>query len=190
MAEMLIEIGAIASAHGIKGQFKVKAFCDDPMAITSYGALSLGDGRVLSVRAHSHSKGFVLCSAKEVTSRNNAEALRGQVLYVARDAMPDLESDEFYHADMMGFQAVARAGGPDDDGQDGDLKVGEIIGIYDFGAGTVIEIKRAGKKPVMVPFADQHEPEIDEAEQRVIWTIAPQWLDDSKPEEDADKAMG
>ena len=182
MAEMLIEIGAIASAHGIRGQFKVKAFCDDPMAITSYGALSLGDGRTLSVRAHSHTKGFVLCSAKEVTSRNAAEALRGQVLYVARDAMPQLEGDEFYHADLMGFEAVARG-----DARGGDA-VGEIIGIYDFGAGTVIEIKRAGKKPVMVPFGDQHEPEIDEAEQRVIMNIAPQWLDDSKPEEEADMA--
>lgn len=185
MAEMLIEIGAIASAHGIRGQFKVKAFCDDPMAITSYGAVSLGDGRVLSVRAHSHSKGFVLCSAKEVTSRNSAEALRGQVLYVARDAMPDLESDEFYHADLMGYVAVARGDEPD-----GSHVVGEVIGIYDFGAGTVIEIKRAGKKPVMVPFGDQYEPEIDEATKRVILTIAPQWLDDSKPEEDADEARG
>ena len=180
---MLIEIGAIASAHGIRGQFKVKAFCDDPMAITSYGTLSLGDGRALSVRAHSQSKGFVLCSAKEVTSRNDAESLRGQVLYVARDAMPEPQSDEFYHADLMGFEAVAKGDKPD-----GNLAVGEIIGIYDFGAGTVIEIKRAGKKPVMVPFGDQYEPEIDVAEQRLIMIIAPQWLDDSKPEDDADRA--
>ena len=170
---MLIEIGAIASAHGIKGQFKVKAFCDDPMAITSYGPISCDDGRVLSVRAHSHAKGFVLCSATEVTSRNQAEALRGRVLYVSRDAMPDPDSDEFYHADMVGFMVEARGG---------DV-VGKLVGIYDFGAGTVVEIERVGKKPVMVPFGDSYQLEIDEAGERIIMDIATQWLDDSKPEE-------
>lgn len=176
MAEQLIEIGAIASAHGIRGQFKVKAFCDDPMAITSYGALSLCDGRILSVRAHSHAKGFVLCSAKEVASRNEAEALRGEVLYVARDAMPEPDEDEFYHADLIGFTVFARQ-----DGQTS-VAVGQIIAIYDFGAGTVIEIKRAGKKPVMVPFGDDYQPVIDGDIQTVLMDVAPQWLDDSKPE--------
>ena len=176
MAEQLIEIGAIASAHGIRGQFKVKAFCDDPMAITSYGTLSLGDGRRLSVRVHSHAKGFVLCSAKEVTSRNEAESLRGEVLYVARDAMPEPAEDEFYHADLIGFTVLAR--------QDdlAPITVGQIIGIYDFGAGTVIEIKRAGKKPVMVPFGDDYQPVIDGEGQSILMDVAPQWLDDSKPE--------
>lgn len=177
MADKRIDIGAIASAHGVRGQFKVKAFCEDPMDITSYGPLFLADGRVLSIKAQSHAKGFVLCSAKEVTSRNAAEQLRGALLYVARDALPETEADEFYHSDLIGFEVTARGG----------EIVGPIIGIYDFGAGTVLEIKRRGKKPVMVPFADSYEPEIDGDAQSVIMDIAPQWLDDSKPEKDAPK---
>ncbi len=177
MADKHIDIGAIASAHGVRGQFKVKAFCEDPMDITSYGPLTLSDGRTLSVKAHSHAKGFVLCSAKEVTSRNAAEQLRGQLLYVARDAMPEPDADEFYHTDLVGFAVTAR----------GAEMVGPIVGIYDFGAGTVLEIKRAGKKPVMVPFADSYQPEIDASAQTLVMDIAPQWLDDSKPEKDAPK---
>ena len=171
MADKRIEIGAIASAHGVRGHFKVKAFCDDPMALTSYGPIQLEDGSVLSIRAQSQAKGFVLCQAGEVTTREGAEALRGALLYVTRTAMPEPEADEFYHADLVGFDVIAR---------DGAL-VGPIIGIYDFGAGTVLEISRAGQKPVMVPFGDAYEPEIDNEAERLVMTIAPQWLDDSKP---------
>ena len=172
MRDKLIEIGAIASAHGIKGQFKVKAFCEDPMALTSYGAVSTKDGRHLSLKAHSHAKGFVLCSATEVTSRNQAESLRGTVLYVTRDAMPEPDSDEFYHADLVGYDVKARDG----------AIIGPVIGIYDFGAGTILEIKPAGKKALMIPFGDTYQPEVDEKGKCLTMDIAPQWLDDSKPD--------
>ena len=180
MAETLIEIGAIASAHGIKGQFKVKAFCDDPMAVTSYGSLHLGDGRVLTLRAHSHAKGFVLCSAKEVTSRNQAEGLRGQLLYVAREAMPEPADDEFYHADVMGYTVIATAG----------ALIGKIVGIYDFGAGTVIEIERNGKKPIMVPFGDAYHLQIEDGAKSVTMDIAPDWLEDDGKKPASDKRGG
>jgi 16S rRNA processing protein RimM len=175
MAEKLVEIGAIASAHGIKGQFKVKAFCDDPMDVASYGAVSFDNGDVITLKAHSHSKGFVLCSAKEVTSRNQAEGLRGTLLYVSRDQLPDASDDEIYHADLMGYHVIARGAEP----------VGHIIGIFDFGAGTVLEIKRSGKKPVMVPFGDDYTPQIDDDTQSLVLDIAPSWLDDSKPDKGA-----
>ena len=176
MAEKLIEIGAIASAHGIKGQFKVKAFCDDPMDVASYGAVCFENGDVITLKAHSHAKGFVLCSAKEVTSRNQAEGLRGTLLYVSRDQLPDASDDEIYHADLIGYHVIARGAEPA-----GHIRVGHIIGIFDFGAGTVLEIKRSGKKPVMVPFGDAYAPEIDHNTQSLVLDIASSWLDDSKP---------
>jgi 16S rRNA processing protein RimM len=175
MASRLIEIGAVASAHGIKGQFKVKAFCDDAMAITSYGAICLEDGKTLSLMAHSTAKGFVLCSAREITSRTEAEALRGSLLYIARDQMPEPESDEIYHADLIGYDIEARGQG----------LVGTIIGIFDFGAGTVIEIKRPKGKAIMVPFATSYQPEIDDRAQKLVLDIADEWLDDTPPKKEA-----
>ena len=178
MADKRIEIGAIASAHGIKGQFKVKAFCEDPMSLSAYGPLFLDDGTSLSLKAHSQAKGFVLCSAKEVTTRNHAESLRGQLLYISREAMPQIAQDEIYHADLLGYQLYAR-------GRDA---VGEIVGIYDFGAGTVLEIKRASSqasgKLIMVPFGDAYGPEIDDSAQVLIMDVAAEWLDDGKDNKD------
>ena len=177
MAERLIEMGAIASAHGIRGQFKVKAFCDDPMDITAYGPLQLEDGRLLAIKAHSHAKGFVLCSAKEVTSRNQAESLRGQLLFVTRKDLPEAGDDEIYHADLIDYHVQARGIG----------LVGKVVGIFDFGAGTVIEIKRPKQNPVMVPFGDDYDPKVDDEAMVLEMDIAPGWLDDVKPKAKADK---
>ena len=46
----MITIGAIASAHGVRGQFKVKSFTASPDALTDYGPLQLADGRQLSLK--------------------------------------------------------------------------------------------------------------------------------------------
>ena len=185
MSTRRIEIGAIAAAHGIRGQFKVKAFSDDPMDVASYGSVWLDDGRQLSLKAHSKAKQFVLCSAKEVTSREMAEALRGQLLYVGRDQLPEAAEDEIYHADIIGFDLMARALD-----KEGAVKIGAIIGLYDFGAGTVIEVKQKGKKTIMVPFGDAYEPEIDEAQKCLIMTVSPAWLaqTDAKDDQDERKA--
>ena len=169
MTDTRIEMGAIASAHGIKGQFKVKAFSDNPMDIAAYGPVFLADGQQLDIKAHSHAKGFALCSAKQVTSRNHAETLRGQLLYIGRDQLPDAPTDELYHADVIDKVLIARP----------DKKIGIITALHDFGAGTVIEVALRGKKTIMVPFGEAYQPEL--SDEHLILNVDQAWLEeDSK----------
>ena len=193
MADKRIEMGAVAAAHGIKGQFKVKAFGDDPLAIADYGPVSLKDGTLLSLRAHSQAKGFVLCSAKEVTSRNHAESLRGELLYIDRALLPQSDEDEIYHADLMDFTLLARLITTDQPSDQSSVRaqiqaIGVVIGIHDFGAGTLIEVMPDGKNAdgkiggrktsLMLPFGDAYDPIIDEGTQTITMDVAETWLDD------------
>ena len=41
----LIKIGIITSAHGIRGQVKIRSFADNPKDIASYGELTNADGK-------------------------------------------------------------------------------------------------------------------------------------------------
>jgi len=52
------------------------------------------------------------------------------------------EAEEYYHADLIGLEAVLGDGTP----------VGRVRAIYDFGAGDTLELTRPGASPVMVPF--------------------------------------
>ncbi|MFB2606101.1 ribosome maturation factor RimM, partial [Rhizobium phaseoli] len=103
-----------------------------------------------------------------------AEALNGLELYIERDNLPDeeLEDDEFYYADLEGLEAR------DDQG----VSYGTVTGVFDFGAGDLLELKGPGKRPVLIPFSEASVLEIDlEAGTLLIDPLAAGLVDD--PEE-------
>lgn len=154
-----ILLGAIAGAHGIRGDVVVKSFAEFAEDIAAYGPLHSKDGKrqfTLSVRSVTP-KGVVAHIAG-VNDRNAAEALRGTELYVDRSALPEAEDGEFYYADLIGLDAV---------GEDG-AAVGRVVAIHNFGAGDLIEIALAGSgKTELIPFTDACVPEVDLAGRRV-----------------------
>ena len=94
-----------------------------------------------------------------VGDRTGAEQLVNLQLFVEREAlgMPD-DEDEFFHADLIGL--VAR----DEDGH----KIGMVTGLFDFGAGDIIEVtpeatKEApgSAKPLLLPFTKAVVPAVD-----------------------------
>ena len=50
----MITLGAVASAHGVRGQFKVKPFTVVPSDVAAYGPVHLEDGRVLQLLSLIH----------------------------------------------------------------------------------------------------------------------------------------
>jgi 16S rRNA processing protein RimM len=92
-------------------------------------------------------------------------------LYLPRAALPRTEADEYYHADLIGLEAVLR---------DGTI-VGRVQAIYDFGAGDTLELWRAGAPPVMVPFTRAVVPIVELAEGRLVLDPPPGLLDDLRP---------
>lgn len=142
MAGRKVCLGAIASPHGVRGMVRIKPFTEQPENIGAYGPVSLGDGRRFSVSVRSVAKGMVLAMLDGVASREAAEGLKGEKIFVDRDCLPETGVEEIYHADLIGREL-----------RDPKLGViGTITGIYDFGAGTMLEVKRDKGKPVILPF--------------------------------------
>ena len=154
-----LSLGAVTGAHGVRGHFKVKPFTDKPDSLDAYGPVWLEDGRKLSLSVKSVSpKGFVLVSAREITNRESAEALRGSHLLIDRERLPSTDDDEHYHADLIGMVAATA--------EDGDL--GDIVGIHDFGAGNIVEVKPMTGASFMLPFSGVNLVEVNAADRRVI----------------------
>jgi 16S rRNA processing protein RimM len=80
----------------------------------------------------------------EIGDRNAAEALRGKLLTVPRDALPALEEGEYYHADLIGLACESAAGEP----------LGKVVAVENFGAGELIEIERPDGSRTLVPFRE------------------------------------
>lgn len=124
-------VGAVAGAYGVRGEARLKPFTADPGAIASYGALETEDGsRHFTATVTRSLKGGVAARLSGVSSREEAEALKGVRLYVDRGQLPEPQDDEYYHADLIGLSVV---------GLSNEI-YGVVKAVHDFGAGDVLEI--------------------------------------------------
>ncbi len=151
MTASRICLGRIVGVHGVRGHLKIKAYTEEPAALDRYGPVYLKDGRQLHLRVKVvSSKGPVIVIARELTDRDEAELIKGQELFITRDALPPVAIDELYHADLIGLEARGPKG----------EAVGIIVGIHDFGAGDIIEVKPPSGPTMMLPFAPDYRDDV------------------------------
>lgn len=141
MVEPVITLAAIAGAHGIGGEVRLKLFAESLESLRRLDRVVVGE-RLLTLQAvKTVGKGAVARFA-EVSDRDGAEAMRGSLITVARAALPPLEAGEYYHADLIGRPCRAADG----------VALGSVVAVENFGAGDIIEIEKPDGKRTMVPF--------------------------------------
>lgn len=165
-------VGVITGPQGVQGAVRIKSFTEVPEDIARYGPVEneAGDRR-FELRACGTAKGVVIARISGIENRDQAESLRGLHLYLPRSALPQTEPEEYYHADLIGLEAVLEDGTP----------VGRVHAIHDFGAGDTLELARPGAPPVMVPFTRAVVPYVELAQGRMILDPPPGLLDDGEP---------
>jgi 16S rRNA processing protein RimM len=135
-----VTLAAVAGAHGIGGEVRLKLFAESVASLARHGSVDVG-GRTLTLTSVRAGGGGAIARFAEIADRNSAEALRGQLVTVARDALPPLEEGEYYHSDLLGLACV------DSDGE----ALGTVVAVDNFGAGDIIEIERPDGRRSMVP---------------------------------------
>jgi 16S rRNA processing protein RimM len=146
-----VTLAAVAGAHGVTGEVRLKLFGEGVEALKRYAAFN--DGALTLKKLRSDNKGGAVARFAEVTDRTAAEKLRGTVLTVPRSAMPALDEGEYYHADLIGLAAVGLDGGP----------LGQVAGIENYGAGDVLDIETPDGRRAMVPMTAEAVTEWDHA---------------------------
>lgn len=146
-------MGTIGGAQGLRGEVRVKSFAEEATALGDYGHLHSEDGRVFEVLEVRESKTVVIVRFRGVNDRTAAEALNGLDLFIERENLPDddLDEDEFFYADLEGLEAKDAEG----------KSYGVVTGVFDFGAGDLLELKGPGRRPVLIPFSEFSVLEID-----------------------------
>ena len=156
----LVQIGVVGAAHGVRGEARVKTFTEDPLSLSAYGPLSLKGGRSLTVASLRPLKGdMVVARFKGVETREAVEALKGEALFAPREALPEPDEDEFYHADLIGLRVENLAG----------ETVGAVATMQNFGSDDLLEVRLEGsRRTVYLPFTKAVVPTIDVAGGRVV----------------------
>jgi 16S rRNA processing protein RimM len=154
-------VAQIGTAHGLRGEVRLHAFTEDPMAIASYGPLETEDqSRSFAVAALRPAKNHLVARLAGIDDRNAADALRNVKLYVPRERLPQPPDEEtFYHADLIGLAV---------EGADGSL-LGTVVTLHNFGAGDLLEIARTNTgATVLLPFTKAVVPVIDLKRGRLV----------------------
>lgn len=162
-SEPLTCVAIIIGAHGVHGAVKVKSFTENPEDFSVYGPLLGEDGTVILTPKNPRpiNNAFTMRSP-EIKTREQAMAMKGTQLFVPRSVFPETEEDEFYYTDLIGLDVKSTDG----------KRIGKIISVEDFGAGTMLEIQPGKSSETQNsfyhPFTKIAVPKVDLKAARVV----------------------
>jgi 16S rRNA processing protein RimM len=138
-----IALAAVAGAHGVKGELRLKLFSDCADSLARHEKLYVGGAlrRLLAIRDGGKT---AVARFEGISDRSAAEALRGSLIEVDRSALPPLEDGEYYHSDLIGLPAFDREGN----------RVGVVFAVENYGAGDLLDIERADGGSSLIPFKE------------------------------------
>lgn len=170
MAEKYLEAGVIINKRGLAGELKVDSFCDSLEIFCSVPKFYLSpDGeKEMKVVSAKQYKGFAYIKLEGVSTVEEADSMRGKVLYALRDDI-DISEGDIFIADLLGLPVY-----------DSDSKVcyGKIEDVVNYGASDVYVIRNEGKE-YLFPAVSEFIESID-LEKGVYITPIPGIFDDEE----------
>ena len=141
-----LEIGKIVGTHALKGEVRVEPWCDSPEFIKKFKTLYFNGGtQELSVESVKIHKTIAIVKLKGTDKVEEADLLRGKVLYIKRSDAK-LPKGRYFVQDIIGLKAV--------NDEDERIIYGEITNVYPTGANDVYEITSADGKTTLIPVID------------------------------------
>ncbi|MDV8000462.1 ribosome maturation factor RimM [Rhodococcus sp. IEGM 1408] len=157
---MELVVGRVVKSHGIRGELVVDVRTDSPGDRFAVGARLVGrtgkgpkatDREVVVEAARDHS-GRLLVRLEGVNDRDTADALRGTLLLVDSDALPENDDpDEFHDHQLEGLRVLDTAG----------AQLGEVTEVIHTPGGELLSIRLSDGSDALVPFVTDIVPEVD-----------------------------
>lgn len=146
MLQKFLEVGQVVGTHGIAGEMRVQPWCDSPDFLTKFKTLYLDKNgensvKVKSVRVH---KNIALLKLPDVTSIEQAEKMRGKVLFIKREDAK-LSKDNWFVQELLDCEVF--------DADSGE-KLGVLCDVSKTGANDVWHIKNNGREYLVPSIKD------------------------------------
>lgn len=154
MENNLIEVGKIVNTHGLRGDVKVVAWMDYPEdfeQLTTVYIKTRTELKKLTVKNVKYQKNNLIVGFNELKDINEAEPFKNSVLYADRDELGELPDGVHYIVDLIGLDVVNEEG----------EKIGVLADVFNTGANDIYDVKREGKKNLLLPVIDDVVKSID-----------------------------
>jgi 16S rRNA processing protein RimM len=156
---MRLLVGRIGRAHGILGEATIEVRTDDPDIRFAIGATvntdKHGDLIIVSGRVHN---GILLLGFKGITTRNQIEELRNEMLYSDVDINESTgDVDEYHVLQLIGCMTYLESG----------EEFGEVSDVINLPGQDLLAIKTEDGES-LIPFVHQLVPEVDVKNKRIV----------------------
>ena len=165
-----LEAGRIINKRGLGGELKVESYCDSPQALCSFERVFLDENgnderKVLSAKIY---KDFVYLFIEGVKTADEADKLRGKLIYIDRNDM-DLDDDTVFIDDILGLKVFDIDTG---------VEYGVLEEVFNRGASDIYRITK-DKKEYLIPAVSEIVIEID-LEKGIYIRPIPGLIDDAE----------
>ena len=150
-------------SYGLRGQLKVDVYLEDLTLLHTPGIFLVGDSllkrkiKFLKVLK----KSMWVVSIADISSRDQADQLRGQFIFLEKKYLPSLMTNEFYYEDLKGLRVKI----------DGKQQKGFVNEVYNFGSGDILEVSLDGSESaVYIPFNKDNVSKIDVINRKILLT--------------------
>lgn len=159
MLNQFLEAGKIVGTHGIKGELRVEPWCDSAEFLARLKTLYWDKGSqkldVVSTRVH---KTLLLVRLKGIDSIEQADTLRGKILYLDRTDVK-LEEGRYFMQDLLGMDVY---------NADNFIYYGKLTEIMHTGANDVYQVTSESKRDYLVPAIPDVITNINLAESKML----------------------
>lgn len=137
-----VTVGEIRGVYGVKGWVKLFSWTSPRENLLDYPRFLDESGRewhLIEGRVQGKS---LVAQLRGVDDRDQAAALNGTKLTIARDELPETADDEYYWSELEGCTVF----------REDDEVIGKVEYLIETGSNDVLVIRTAKKGEVLVPF--------------------------------------
>ena len=151
---MLLVVGRIGRAHGVRGEVTIEVRTDNPEARFEIGSVLTTDpennGPLTIASARNHS-GTLVLSFQGFSDRTQVERLRNTLLLADVDPQEsNLSPDDFHISQIVGASVI------DDKG----IKRGVVVDVLSLPSQDTLVVKSESRE-ILIPFVTAYVPNVD-----------------------------
>jgi 16S rRNA processing protein RimM len=159
-----LAVGRIVKPHGIHGGLKLVVLSDLIRSLSASMVVFLGQEKIPAkiIEIRPHQNGFLMF-LEDYGSRNMAEQLRGQNIYLRYDDVGELPEDTYFHWQIIDLEVYTHEG----------ERLGTVVNVLETGANDVYVIREEAGDELLLPAIASVILEVDLDNSRMIVNLLP-----------------
>ena len=162
-SDNFITVGKVLNSYGLKGQLKVEVYLEDLKLLKTVDIFCIGSALIKrKIRFLKNTKKTTWIVAIPGTkNKEQADQLKGHLIYIETKYLPSLMTDEFYYKDLKGLRIKI----------EGSLQKGIVNDVCNFGSGDILEVSLDDRKvTIYIPFNKDNVRKIDLVNRTIMLT--------------------